>query len=702
MKITLNNVADLTSTVTSAQTINNNSNTIQVAFDNTLSRDGTNPNQMNAPIDMNSNQIVNLPAPQTVGSPLRLKDLNTFIGGGIITSIPPGGTTGQSLQKTDGVDYHIGWGNNVSSVGLSLPPGDFTISNSPVTSTGTLTATWTTTPTGTGAVVRATSPALTTPTLSTPTLTTPVINGLSSGTGVSTSATANTIALRDASGNITYNNLIRAYTTTATAGGTTTLSVTSTYYQFFTGVTTQTVVMPVTSTLTVGQTFFIDNNSTGAVTAQSSGLNNIIIIAPGTTAIITCILNTGTTAASWNALYIAEIPATGKSLTYTNTLTLSGTDGTVMTFPSTSATVARTDAANTFTGHQTIEGVTSTGATGTGNLVFSTTPTFITSIIDPLVIGGTATSSTLTLQSTSGVGATDSMLFQTGSQSTRMAILSGGNIGMGKETNPQSTVVVSNNATTGISNPANTALAVNGADGGAAIISFQSFGTGQNPVLAMRAARGTSATPTASQAGDVLGFMSAVGNTGPVYDTANPSGIYVGALNNHVAATDNTTFIAFLNVPSGTARSEAARFQSGFSVGTTTDPGAGGILANTSIKSQGPTAGIGYATGAGGTVTQGTGRTTGVTLNKVSGSITLFSQVNSAVSAATAQTFTLTNSNIVATDVVHVTQQSGTDKYEIFVNNTGSGSCQITNYTTGGTTNEAPVFNFVVIKGVTS
>lgn len=43
----------------------------------------------------------------------------------------------------------------------------------------------------------------------------------------------------------------------------------------------------------------------------------------------------------------------GKTLAVTNTLTLSGTDSTIMTFPSTSATIARTDAGNTFTGAST-------------------------------------------------------------------------------------------------------------------------------------------------------------------------------------------------------------------------------------------------------------------------------------------------------------------------------------------------------------
>lgn len=46
--------------------------------------------------------------------------------------------------------------------------------------------------------------------------------------------------------------------------------------------------------------------------------------------------------------------ASGKTLAVSNSLTLAGTDATTMTFPATSATLARTDAANTFTGVQTM------------------------------------------------------------------------------------------------------------------------------------------------------------------------------------------------------------------------------------------------------------------------------------------------------------------------------------------------------------
>jgi len=93
----------------------------------------------------------------------------------------------------------------------------------------------------------------------------------------------------------------QGYTTTATAAGTTTLTVSSTQLQFFTGTTTQTVVLPVASTLTAGQRFEIHNNSTGSVTVNSSGSNLVATVLPNTTTVLTCILTSGTTAASWDA-----------------------------------------------------------------------------------------------------------------------------------------------------------------------------------------------------------------------------------------------------------------------------------------------------------------------------------------------------------------------------------------------------------------
>jgi len=119
------------------------------------------------------------------------------------------------------------------------------------------------------------------------------------------------------------------------------------------------------------------------------------------------------------------------------------------------------------------------------------------------------------------------------------------------------------------------------------------------------------------------------------------------------------------------------------------------LTATGTIVSTG-TAGVGYATGAGGAVTQITSRTTGVTLNKTAGAITLVS----AAGSATAATFTVTNSTVAATDVIILNQKSGTDLYDLMVTAVAAGSFNFTFRTTGGTTTETPVFNFAVIKAV--
>jgi hypothetical protein len=109
-------------------------------------------------------------------------------------------------------------------------------------------------------------------------------------------------------------------------------------------------------------------------------------------------------------------------------------------------------------------------------------------------------------------------------------------------------------------------------------------------------------------------------------------------------------------------------------------------------------AGLGYGTGAGGTVTQATSRTTGVTLSKPTGAITMFS----AAGSATAATFTVTNTLVAATDTIILNQKSGTNLYDLLITAVAAGSFNITFRTTGGTATDAPVINFAIIKGVTA
>jgi hypothetical protein len=101
------------------------------------------------------------------------------------------------------------------------------------------------------------------------------------------------------------------YTTVATAAGTTTLDNTSSFYQLFTGSTTQTVVLPVTSTLALGWSFRINNSSSGALTIQSSGLNAVVTVNGNTTVYLTCI-NTGVTdATGWRVGFTEVAAVTG-------------------------------------------------------------------------------------------------------------------------------------------------------------------------------------------------------------------------------------------------------------------------------------------------------------------------------------------------------------------------------------------------------
>jgi len=105
--------------------------------------------------------------------------------------------------------------------------------------------------------------------------------------------------------------------------------------------------------------------------------------------------------------------------------------------------------------------------------------------------------------------------------------------------------------------------------------------------------------------------------------------------------------------------------------------------------------GLGFPSGSGGAVTQITSRTTGVTVNALSGTITLVS----AAGSATPATFTVTNSSVAVGDVIVLNQASGTDHYHTKVTSVTAGHFDIDFNTTGGTTTEQPVFNFIVLKG---
>ena len=108
---------------------------------------------------------------------------------------------------------------------------------------------------------------------------------------------------------------------------------------------------------------------------------------------------------------------------------------------------------------------------------------------------------------------------------------------------------------------------------------------------------------------------------------------------------------------------------------------------------------IGYATAAQGAVTQATSKSTGVTLNKSMGRITMNA---ASLGAGASVTFTLTNNLISVNDVVIVTVSGGgtAGAYWPYVSSLAAGSVVIGLWnSTGGALAEAVVINFAVIHG---
>lgn len=185
-----------------------------------------------------------------------------------------------------------------------------------------------------------------------------------------------------ATANAGLNNL-QGYTTTATAAGTTTLTAASSFKQYFTGTTTQTVVMPDVTTLALGRSHEIINNSTGTVTVQSSGLNTITTIPSGISGVVTCIAITGATAASWHYEFAsfdtitgsgACVFATSPTLVTPNIGVATGTSfNSITALSSTTPVVAGTAAIGTATTVARADHVHPAQTTITGNAGTATT-----------------------------------------------------------------------------------------------------------------------------------------------------------------------------------------------------------------------------------------------------------------------------------------------------------------------------------------
>ena len=108
---------------------------------------------------------------------------------------------------------------------------------------------------------------------------------------------------------------------------------------------------------------------------------------------------------------------------------------------------------------------------------------------------------------------------------------------------------------------------------------------------------------------------------------------------------------------------------------------------------------IGYSAAGQGAVTQATDKSTGVTLNKSAGRITMNA---ASLAANTAVSFTLTNNTISANDAIIVNVSGGgtAAAYTTYISSMTAGSAVVTlRNLTGGALAEAVVLNFAIIHG---
>lgn len=197
---------------------------------------------------------------------------------------------------------------------------------------------------------------------------------------------------------------------------------------------------------------------------------------------------------------------------------------------------------------------------------------------------------------------------------------------------------------------------------------------------------------------------------------AQPSGTNLDALDNLVLSADKlmyatgpgalalTTFTAFARTLLDDTNAPTMRLTLGLGSMATQDASnvaiTGGAVSGGTIGLA--SGSIGYATGNGGTATQSTSKATAVTLNKMSGDITLNA---AALAAGATVSFTLNNSNIAATDMVMATHNSaGTNGAYAVLAQVPAGGQSLISVTnrSSGSLSEAIVLRFIVFKAATS
>ena len=605
--------------------------------------------------------------------------------------------------------------NNIGSTGAPVTfngalgtPSSGTLTNAsglPLTTgvTGTLPigngGTGSTSATGTGSVVLQTSPSLTTPSLGVATATS--INGLtvSNTTGTLTLANGSTLTT------------VGGFSTTLTATGATALTLptsgtlattANTVASFSGGTTGLTPSSATTGAVTLAGTLAIANGGTGATTAAGA-LTAMSYVGSGTGATART-----ATAKLTDFVSVYDYGATGlgvadDSTAFQNAVNALGSGGGRVLVPNGSYLI---NTAPTW-GTKNIYWDISPQATFSGTAGSATTGTFprmATNSAQAAVGPFIQSQSTTASSSGGGIAALNVEMLQPASYTGQSVAAYIGANGSGSGNvwaiNP---LIQANTGATGTFQALE--VDVNNFASGALVkgISINGLGT-SNPQLGLEITRTGSSlwqygiAVSNSQVG-IVGAPSANLSSFKAVATSNAATIAFQQFQNSGSVylgmryTDTSPsgyFLQFVNA------ANSSNILLCDVVGNLTTIG---IIKGAGALGTG-TIGVGYATGAGGTVTQLTSRATGVTINKTTGQITLFS-----FQPSTGQTigFQVTNSTVASTDIPVVSFASSSNTYTAAVSAVAAGSfiIQVTCVSSAAVA-DSPVINFAIIKGVTA
>ena len=152
-------------------------------------------------------------------------------------------------------------------------------------------------------------------------------------TGGTYGDTSNIMA-RDSNGNTASNNIVNAQTSTA-SGGTITLTAASARSQVVTGSSSTTIVLPNATTLLLGWTFYINNNSSQTISVQANGGGALFTMQAGNYVQIIC-TGIGSAAGTWDYHWLLPSTNLGGKVYLTNGVT-AGYIFSTTTYPFTTA-----------------------------------------------------------------------------------------------------------------------------------------------------------------------------------------------------------------------------------------------------------------------------------------------------------------------------------------------------------------------------